>query len=110
MGLKDILGFGNSDENKDDVIPEAPVDNIDEDIDRQDEKPEETPEDAAKKGQELQMMAEKYNIPETYGGKEGDKHEILSIHGFREIGGVMHAIAYCDDRCTYDVPLTLKED
>lgn len=70
-----------------------------------------TPEqDAADAGAALRAMAEKYEIPDRTGGPNSDRHEILSISGFREIGGVMHAIAYCDDRCTYDVPLTAKPE
>lgn len=65
---------------------------------------------AAEAGATLRSVAEKYEIPERTGGPNNDRHEILSISGFREIGGVMHAIAYCDDRCTYDVPLTAKPE
>lgn len=86
MSLKSILGFGES----------------------KDKEPVE--ESASQIGAKLKEMAEKFDIPETFGGEDGKQKEIVSISGFKEIGGVTYAIAYCDDRCTYDVPLTLKAE
>lgn len=62
-----------------------------------------TAETAVEAGARLQEMAEKFEIPESFEG-----HEILSISDFKVVGGKTYAIAYCENRCTYDVPLIPK--
>ncbi len=51
----------------------------------------------------LSEEIEKYDVPTAHLG-----HEITSITGIKHVGGVTYAVANCDDRCTYDVPITLK--
>ena len=66
---------------------------------------EEKVETDAEIGARLKEMAERYEIPDSFEG-----HGINSITGFKTVGNVTYAIANCDDRCTYDVPLTLKSE
>lgn len=91
--------------------PVAPVEEVPETPVEPDPAPESvSPEAAASVGEQLREMAEKYEIPETFGGPNQKQRTILSISSFREVGGIMYAVAYCDDLCTYDVPLELKKD
>ncbi len=89
-----IFGIGKKEEEvKDTTIEETKESPIE-------EVKEETP---AEVGAQLQTEADKFEIPESFEGKA-----ILSTSGFKEVGGVTYAKVYCDDHCTYDVPLTPK--
>lgn len=44
-----------------------------------------------------------YDVPEEFEGKA-----VTSIVGLKKVGEQMFVQAYCDDRCMYDIPVTLK--